>query len=176
MGTMSGGRFYGPSAMSSVSSSRMNKILQDVSRFLRIRIVSLRALLEQVTKSEVLTLTGLFPSSFFPKFPTTSIGTASLSLPLPPIPSSLPSSSTSAHQSHPTPSSGRHRLYPPGSLPQSFESAMDVLDESGISMENIISLLDKLPDRGTRNALVELYWREIECVCLPITFFWRLKD
>lgn len=34
MGTMSGGRFYGPSAMSSVSSSRMNKILQDVSRFL----------------------------------------------------------------------------------------------------------------------------------------------
>lgn len=30
MGTMSGGRFYGPSAMSSVSSSRMNKILQDV--------------------------------------------------------------------------------------------------------------------------------------------------
>lgn len=32
MGTMSGGRFYGPSAMSSVSSSRMNKILQDVSR------------------------------------------------------------------------------------------------------------------------------------------------
>lgn len=41
---------------------------------------------------------------------------------------------------------------------------MDILDESGISMENIISLLDKLPERGVRNALVELYWREIECV------------
>jgi hypothetical protein len=44
---------------------------------------------------------------------------------------------------------------------------MDILDESGISMENIISLLDKLPERGVRNALVELYWREIECG-LPI--------
>lgn len=33
VGTMSGGRFYGPSAMSSVSSSRMSKILQDVSTY-----------------------------------------------------------------------------------------------------------------------------------------------
>lgn len=45
---------------------------------------------------------------------------------------------------------------------------MDILDESGISMENIISLLDKLPERGVRNALVELYWREIECGQHPL--------
>lgn len=98
------------------------------------------------------------------QFPTTSIGTASLSLPLPsPSLPALPSSANAG----PTPSSGRHRLYPPGSLPPRFESAMDILDESGISMENIISLLDKLPERGVRNALVELYWREIECVLSP---------
>lgn len=39
MGTMSGGRFYGPSAMSSVSSSRMNKILQDVRPPLLLRAI-----------------------------------------------------------------------------------------------------------------------------------------
>ena len=50
-------------------------------------------------------------------------------------------------------------------LPNPLQSALETLDESGIGLDNIITLLEKLPTRDMRNSLVELYWKEIESVC-----------
>ncbi|CDZ97052.1 Transcription factor domain, fungi [Phaffia rhodozyma] len=119
VGTMSGGRFYGPSAMSSVSSSRMSKILQN--------------------------------------FPTTSIGAAATVL-------AHESDSHHHHSHHHSNSTSSANSYNPfeGPLSDGLEGMLETLDESGIGLDNIVSLFEKLPERDLRNSLVELYWREID--------------
>ena len=95
------------------------------------------------------------------QFPVTAIGASAAALPdhHPPSPLSqhLPNALPRTHSNT--------ALFSQSSpLPTPLQTALETLDESGIGLDNIITLLEKLPTRDMRNSLVELYWKEIESV------------
>ncbi|KAL7415858.1 hypothetical protein BDY24DRAFT_380316 [Mrakia frigida] len=98
-------------------------------------------------------------SRLLQNFPVTAIGASAAALP-----EHHPPSPLSQHLPHILPRTHSNTaLYAQTQpLPPALQSALDTLDESGIGLDNVLSLLEKLPTRDMRNSLVELYWKEID--------------